>query len=219
MMEMTDTPNDSLGAHNNPTRQREVFTYKQKRVWCPLIGSVGFLFLTAEPFVAFVTYVIFGLLYDFIVFKFEGCADSESIPDHQLAKEQITGKQYDRLNNFLVKVRQAAFALSLSTTAFSLLFFEAANYQFVFVATYISISVAAIFWGIKTNEIVYPIKESSKNDDKADHFAQGLISTPYNRFDGVFATSKGFDNSYYRVDDGIYDPCAPGRMNPYKHSD
>lgn len=200
MTQTIDTENNYPTESNHSVSQREVSTYKQKRIFWPFIGGACVLLLTAHPFIAFVAYIIFGLIYDCLVFKVDGCRDSEVIPSQQLSKEQITGDQYDNLNNFLIKIRQVAFALSVAAAAFSLLFFEAANYQFVFVATYLGLSAATIFWAVETDKIVYPHKETPNNGDDSAAFQRMLVNNPYNR-----------------IDDGVFDPCAPARLNPRRY--
>lgn len=150
MTEIIDTP--------APDRMQELLKkqpkfYRHRRIIHPLLISVGALVLKAHPFVVFLAYVISGLIWDWVVFTYDECKDSELLPEFCFEKIGVTGQQVDELNSFMVDVRRGAFAAGVATSAATIMFL-AISYEMVFMLTYIFVTLSSMIIATRSGKII-----------------------------------------------------------------
>lgn len=136
--------------------KRRVQFYRDKRCFRSLLVAFCVLVLTAHTFMTFVSYVLSGLFLDWLFFTYDGCKDSEQAPESYFLSRGITPQQMDEFNEFMIKVRRASFAASISVTTACLLFFQDFSYQAVFVITYIGINFGTMLIASSKKIIIWP---------------------------------------------------------------
>jgi hypothetical protein len=152
--QMTEITNSPAPDRMQELPKKQPKFYRHRRIVHPLLISVGAFVLTAHPFVAFLAYVISGLVWDWVIFIHDKCKDSELLPEFCLEEIGITGKQLDELNSFMVDVRRGAFAASVSTAAATFMFLTVISYEVMFMLTYIAVTLASIIIATKSGKII-----------------------------------------------------------------
>jgi hypothetical protein len=130
--------------------------YRNKRSFFSLIVGMGVTFITTNPFIGFVAYVLSVLFWDFVFFTQEGQKDSTRAPESYFTSMGITPQQMDQFNTYMAKVRRAAFAISILFCTASLLFFPKVDFQVVFVATYLGFNLGMMIFAYKQRKIIWP---------------------------------------------------------------
>lgn len=151
MTETTDTPTPER-MQELPKKQPKF--YRHRRIVHPLLMSAAAFVLTAHPFIAFLAYVISGLIWDWFVFTHYKCKDSELLPEFCFEEIGITGKQLDELNDFMVNVRRGALAASVFTSATAFMFLTVISYEMMFILTYIAVTIASMIIATKSGKII-----------------------------------------------------------------
>ena len=145
------------------TNKKRTIFYHQQRVFWPLLAGIAAFLLAQNDLIpgenraipAFITYVVTGLFYDWLVFNYLGYKDSDKLTDEQWQQHNVTPEQYDKLNEFLIMVRRCSFAASISATAMCALFFPQASLMGTFFFAYAGITILFISIGVLTKEIVF----------------------------------------------------------------
>lgn len=145
------------------TSYKPPFSYHYQRTFWPLLaGFTAFLLWHNElmpgdnaAIPAFVSYVVVGLFYDWLVFNYLKYKDSSKFTDEQWALSNIKAHEVDKLNEFYVMVRRGAFAASVSATAGCALFFPHMSIMGSFFFAYTGVTIFLISIGILTKEIVF----------------------------------------------------------------
>jgi hypothetical protein len=137
--------------------------------------SIGVLFVTAHPFIGFISYVLSGLYWDWLFFTHDGYKDSEQAPKAYFEANGIAPQQIDELNTYLVKVRWGTFAASTSITAFCLLFFPDYAYQAIFVLTYIGFTLTSMIVGFSNGRIIWPYRTEGSIKGSSEGFPSMIV--------------------------------------------
>jgi len=87
---MTEITNPPSPSHMQELPRKQPKFYRHRRIVHPLLLSVVAFVLTAHPFVAFLTYVISGLIWDWVVFTHDECKDSELLTEFCFEEIGIT---------------------------------------------------------------------------------------------------------------------------------
>lgn len=174
------------------TNKKRTIFYHQQRVFWPLLAGAAAFLLAQNDLVpgenraipAFITYVVTGLFYDWLVFNYLGYKDSDKLTNEQWQQHNVTHEQYDKLNEFLIMVRRCAFAASVSATAMCALFFPQASLMGTFFFAYAGITILFISIGVLTKEIVFKYTSGNvwappKKGKMVDPFSSNPALNPF----------------------------------------
>lgn len=159
MTETIDTSTDAPNQNSDiEVPQKRVKFYRHQRIIRPLLVGIFVLFFTHGFLLAFFSYILFGIAWDWLIFDHDGLRDSQKLPESDFNEIGFTGQQVDELNSFNVTLRRVACSASISTTAAAALFWPTFYYGIVFVLTYIAVTLVSIIVATKKGKIIFPYR-------------------------------------------------------------
>ena len=170
--------------------QKRVKFYRHRRIVHPLLISLVAFVIEPNPFVMFMAYVISGLLWDWVVFSYDGCKDSELLPESAFEEIGITGQQLDELNSFQVDVRRASFAASVAASAATYMSLTV-SWEMMCMFTYMFVTVGSMIIATKIGKVIC-LYRPGNNEEKKHQF-------PLHPGDILFSSR--------------YDPCSSSSLN------
>jgi hypothetical protein len=186
-------PTDKPETHQTPTMpQKRVKFYRHRRIVHPLLISLVAFAVEPNPFVMFMAYVVSGLLWDWVVFSYDGCKDSELLPEPAFEAIGITGQQLDDLNSFQVDVRRGAFAASVAASASTYMFLTI-SWEVTLMFAYVIVTISSMIIATKIGKIISLYRFSSNEGQEyqfsypwsiifGPHYNAGSTSTINNTF-------------------------------------
>lgn len=179
---MTQSTDSTETIQTQDSPQKRVKFYRHRRIVHPLLISLVAFVIEPNPFVMFLAYVISGLLWDWVVFSYDGCKDSELLPESAFEEIGITGQQLDELNSFQVDVRRGAFAASISASAATYMFLPI-SWEMMCMFTYMFVTVGSMIIATKTGRVIC-LYRLVNNEEKKHQFplhpGDILFSSYYN---------------------------------------
>lgn len=154
--------------------QKRVKFYRHRRIVHPLLISLIAFVIEPNPFVMFMAYVVSGLLWDWVVFSYDGCKDSELLPESAFEEIGITGQQLDELNSFQVDVRRGAFAASVAASAATYMFLSI-SWEVTMMFTYIIVTLASMIIATKTGRVICLYRFINSGNPETHYFYPGGI--------------------------------------------
>jgi hypothetical protein len=133
---------------------KQTMFYRYKRIIYPLLASFCVAFITHHFFIAFLSYILLGMFFDWSFFTRNGYKDSDQFSEDCFEEIGITGEQVDRRNEFMAMIRWGAFAASICTATTCWMFLTSFSSPLVFFITYIGTTLVSMIVAVNQGKIV-----------------------------------------------------------------